>query len=850
MVTDEPIELGQIITFYSYKGGTGRSMAVANCACWLVKNFPVLKRRVLVMDWDLEAPGLHRYFAEKAELEENIERPGIINYFDAMQSRLRDDPQLYERLEDEGGWKVFGKEFPLDDYLIRDVVSGVDLVKAGRYDIGYAELISTFNWVDFYHNYGAVFSAFRDFLLNAYNFCLIDSRTGFNDVSGVCTMLLPERLVTVFTPNRQNVSGVLDLAGRAADYRLGSGDPRTLSIFPLPSRIENAEHELRQMWQKDYQQDFEAKFKSIYKLDACDLSEYFDDVQLPHVSFYSYGEEIALLREERSSALSLSRAYESFFEKLFRLKFAWDKKEEPAVVSVPIEAEVIKDSYAVSSAGYVDSSNDSRKLYDSDIYISYAHIDNELLFPGQKAWVETFQKALETRLSQVLGKSIEVWRDSKLRGSDVFDEMLIQRLSTTNILIAIITPGYVSSEWCRRELAEFCRQAEKRDGIVINERSRIFKVVKTPVPRDDLELLEGNSLLSNIGNYEFYEMTSSGRPREFAPDMKGSDRRFWERLDDLAYDIAQFLETQQRGRSGVYLAETTSDLEYQRDSIKRELQQRSYEVLPDRRLPSEADAFREAVYADLVRCRLSVHLVGDLYGQVPDGEERSTVEIQNDIAAEHSAHTEFPRVIWMPIGVQPHDERQRKFVEKLHRNAAAQRGADLLQAPLEQLKIVVRDKLARGASKAQPLADDLLVRIYLICDQRDINSVAPLVDYLYDLGCEVILPVFEGDEMDLLQYHKDNLLLCDAVLIYYGYGSSFWLRSKLTDLRKVPGWGRAEPMLSQVVFLVGPETAEKTLFKTREAMVIRNFGDFNPESLRPFVEAIQQARDVKGHLNS
>ena len=128
MATNEH-KLGQIVTFYSYKGGTGRSMAVANCACWLVKKFPALTRKVLVMDWDLEAPGLHRYFAETACLQENLDRPGIINYFDAIQNRLRDDSKLYERLEDEEGWKVFSQEFPLKDYLIPDVVSGVDLVK-------------------------------------------------------------------------------------------------------------------------------------------------------------------------------------------------------------------------------------------------------------------------------------------------------------------------------------------------------------------------------------------------------------------------------------------------------------------------------------------------------------------------------------------------------------------------------------------------------------------------------------------------------------------------------------------------------------------------------------------------
>ena len=54
---------GTVITFYSYKGGTGRSMALANVGCLLARdNKPSNVRKVLLMDWDLEAPGLHRFF--------------------------------------------------------------------------------------------------------------------------------------------------------------------------------------------------------------------------------------------------------------------------------------------------------------------------------------------------------------------------------------------------------------------------------------------------------------------------------------------------------------------------------------------------------------------------------------------------------------------------------------------------------------------------------------------------------------------------------------------------------------------------------------------------------------------
>jgi len=51
---------GEIVTFYSYKGGTGRTMAVANTAAVLAERVSATER-VLVVDWDLEAPGLHKF---------------------------------------------------------------------------------------------------------------------------------------------------------------------------------------------------------------------------------------------------------------------------------------------------------------------------------------------------------------------------------------------------------------------------------------------------------------------------------------------------------------------------------------------------------------------------------------------------------------------------------------------------------------------------------------------------------------------------------------------------------------------------------------------------------------------
>ena len=55
----------------------------------------------------------------------------------------------------------------------------------------------------------------------------------------------------------------------------------------------------------------------------------------------------------------------------------------------------------------------------NDIFISYAHLDDESLDEEQKGWITKFHRVLQVKLSQLLGESPTIWRDQKLSGSDI-----------------------------------------------------------------------------------------------------------------------------------------------------------------------------------------------------------------------------------------------------------------------------------------------------------------------------------------------------------------------------------------------------------------------------------------------
>jgi len=96
--------------------------------------------------------------------------------------------------------------------------------------------------------------------------------------------LMPEKLVAVFSPNEQNLAGLLEMVRTATEYRRHSGDLRPLSVFPLPSRIDSGEQVDRTSWLLKFENEFERLIAEVYGVEDCSLSEYFSEVQLPYVT--------------------------------------------------------------------------------------------------------------------------------------------------------------------------------------------------------------------------------------------------------------------------------------------------------------------------------------------------------------------------------------------------------------------------------------------------------------------------------------------------------------------------------------------------------------------------------------
>jgi MinD-like ATPase involved in chromosome partitioning or flagellar assembly len=264
---------GRIVTFYSYKGGVGRTFALANVGAILAQ----WGARVLVVDWDIEAPGLTHYFAG---LESSR---GVLDFLqDCMQE------------------SVVGHEGYKSAYRLPSGGS-IDVMPAlGKQSTDYARIVQSLGWDELYdtHALGAHLEELRKQWTSAYDLVLIDSRTGITDFSGVTTAQLPDILVFLFTANAQSLDGCVDVARRAMEARRQLPvDRAALLPLPVPARFDQREeYERALLWRTRFVNAL-APFVDLWKPTYADTSKLLDHLTIPYQARWTFGEDLAVEEE-------------------------------------------------------------------------------------------------------------------------------------------------------------------------------------------------------------------------------------------------------------------------------------------------------------------------------------------------------------------------------------------------------------------------------------------------------------------------------------------------------------------------------------------------------------------------
>jgi hypothetical protein len=475
--------------------------------------------------------------------------------------------------------------------------------------------------------------------------------------------------------------------------------------------------------------------------------------------------------------------------------------------------------------------------FDIDVLIVFADRDDAQTGKNEPGWVSQFKKFLELMLTQVLGEKPNVL----LKGE--FDKLTSPGLNNAGVLVPILSKDFIESGNCLDYIETFYKSIESDT----KNRNRVFKVFRTP-----LSVQEQPPRLRELLGYEMYQLDpDSGEIREYTDYFSTeAERQYWMKMVDLAYDIYESLlflkNTKSESeiktiykRKTIYLAETGHDLSVQRNIIKRELQRHGYNVLPNQTLPGHAKDLERMVRKGLEESSLSIHLIGSAYGEIPEGTDKSVVDIQNKLAAEKSIQAkeikqEFTRLIWISPNLTQASEKQKAFIEAIKRDVEAQEGAEILQTPLEDFKNIMREELLEAGEK-KVMTETGGRSIYFMHDKIDNGDVKPFIDELKRSGFDVLTPEFEGELLDLRQKHIENLRNLDGAIIFQGKVNEQWVRMKALDLLKAPGFGRKKPIIAKAIVSSAASSLNADNYKSQNLRVIDG-GKNTSDSLKNFLQ--------------
>ena len=319
---------GRVVTFYSYKGGTGRTMTLANTAWILAAN----GKRVLAVDWDLEAPGLYRFFHPFLEQGALASSGGVVDMINNYLERAYDVPTAEQAVE-SGHAAVASHAMSLSwDF---PGGGGIDFISAGKQNEDYSTILNGLNWDQFYQDYegGTFLDALRERMGRDYDYTLIDSRTGLSDSSKICTQHLPDDVVVCFTLSDQSIDGASGVA-RHIDSRF---DDRNIRILPVPMRVDEGEKERADRGRAVARQRFRGLPKEVHSVSP---AEYWGAVEIPYRPFYAYEEVLATFGDAPGVPSSVLGACERLVGEL----------TGGAVTSLPVMPEELRLSTAAKFA--------------------------------------------------------------------------------------------------------------------------------------------------------------------------------------------------------------------------------------------------------------------------------------------------------------------------------------------------------------------------------------------------------------------------------------------------------------------------------------------------------------------
>jgi hypothetical protein len=463
--------------------------------------------------------------------------------------------------------------------------------------------------------------------------------------------------------------------------------------------------------------------------------------------------------------------------------------------------------------------------YDHDVFVSYAHLDNQ----GELAWVTNLVRHLETEASQRLGsKDLRIWIDHDLDGNHPLTPEIMQAIRRSATVLLVVSPSYVASEWCARERNAFLGVARDcvSEGRVFIVRCR--EVDRQSQPPEFCDLLgfkfwthdaDAGGVMRPLG------LTGQKEPAYFTAVINLADKLSQKLKEIRAARMADAPVSVPPPSEHVFIARSAGDMETREEELYGHLTQAGLRVLPETwyREDNEQE-FRAAMQADLQRCSVFVQLLGKGAGRrARFAEGRRFPTIQHDIAREVGK----PILQWRELADDPatiEDEAHRALLE----GARAGGFEEFKRAVVEATRCKVQTPKPRKANAA----------VFVNADRTDLEIAKNLSKLLQQQGVWAWLPTEEVSPEKVRQDLEENLKACDGLVWIYGATEVSWVRHQLLQSRKILGQRDQPPAGLAVCYGPPPEKKLELAVAVPEMIILDGRDGVTPQTLRPFVERL------------
>jgi hypothetical protein len=469
-----------------------------------------------------------------------------------------------------------------------------------------------------------------------------------------------------------------------------------------------------------------------------------------------------------------------------------------------------------------------------DIFVSYAHVDNEPLIGADKGWVTTLVNSLKILLGKKLGSAdaFSLWMDQKLQGNSTVTADIVKQLEGTATLLLILSPAYIESQKCMLELNIFLAQLKE-----VNNRVFVVEhdvVEQKPAGLDDL-----------LG-YKFWLLDDYGNPRILAlPKPNPEEYQYYQKLDDLSRQLADQLKSlkqeyeksapnntpitdsstinSEQTEKTIFLAEVTQDLEQQREEVKRYLEQQGVNILPNKAY--SFPNIQQDLDDDLSKSSLFVQLLSD-----------KNTHSYPLFQYERAKNANLPILQWRSPTL---DTSQ---VVDDHNYYQLLESSSVIAIGFVEFQAMIIKQLQ--PPKETPKFDDVIADslVFINAAPEDIELAHKIRDFLDEHGIGYSMPLedFTGVKAsEIRQYLEQNLISCDAVLLLYDNTSVYWVNEQLLYCRRMQG-RRDQPLKLIAVYDV-PSSEKPNLSVKLPNMQIFNCPSNDIEScVSQFLQYLQQ----------